>query len=69
MKRKNTMNKTISENTISFAKSYLGLEFDNSTQEFFCTWGQYALPELVGKRKITSLEEVEKKMDDCTRNY
>jgi len=49
------------------AITMMGLEHDSATGEYFSIWGQYAQPELVGTRKITTIEEIKKDMNFMDR--
>lgn len=54
---------------ITFATQMLGLQFDESTNEFFSIYGQFAAPELIGTRRVVSIDTILEQMDDCMRNY
>lgn len=47
----------------------LGLQFDESTNEFFSIYGQFAAPELVGTRRIVAVDVIVAQMGECMVKY
>ena len=51
-----------------YATNFKSLSFDAATNEYFTIWGQYANPDLVGKRKVVTREQLVKQMQGFSRD-